>query len=100
MIFCAVLIVLICLKKQKMTAMKIGIASLVIAIGSLVIQGPVYDAKGYNVDRTVESMGIPIQQVAYVLSTDGAVEEDELAFMEQIMPLENWKALYDPTVVD
>lgn len=100
MIFCAVLIVLICLKKQKMTAMKIGIASLVIAIGSLVIQGPVYDAKGYNVDRTVESMGIPIQQVAYVLSTDGAVEEDELAFMEQIMPLENWKALYEPTVVD
>ena len=45
-------------------------------------------------------MGIPIQQVAYVLSTDGTVEADELAFMEQIMPLENWKALYEPTVVD
>ena len=100
MIFCAVVIVLICLKKQKAAAIKIGIASVVIVAVSLVIQGPVYDAKGYNVDRTVESMGIPIQQVAYVLSTDGTVEADELAFMEQIMPLENWKALYEPTVVD
>ena len=100
MIFCAVVIVLICFKKQKAAAIKIGIASVVIAAVSLVIQGPVYDAKGYNVDRTVESMGIPIQQVAYVLSTDGTVEADELAFMEQIMPLENWKALYEPTVVD
>ena len=45
-------------------------------------------------------MGVPIQQTAYILATDGNVSSEELEVLNEIMPLENWKALYNPIVVD
>ncbi|MGN0156323.1 MAG: DUF6020 family protein [Lachnospiraceae bacterium] len=95
-------IVIVCMnwKKHRMIAQKIGIISLIIIVISGVIQGPVFEGCGYNIDRDVESFGIPIQQTAYILSTDGKVNDEELEILDEIMPLENWKALYNPVVVD
>lgn len=100
-VFYAVIIALIafCLK-WKRTAFKIGGLSAAIIIIAAVIQGPVYDNLGYNVDRSRESLGIPLQQVAYIVTTDGVVSEEDMEMLSAIMPLENWKALYCPEVVD
>lgn len=97
--FYSVMITALCLKRKKM-AMKIGIASLVILLISGIIQGPVYDQCGYNVNRATESFGIPLQQVAYIVSTDGIVMQEDREVIEQMMPIERWRELYNPLVVD
>ena len=75
----------------------VSIASIGLCI---VIQQPVFDALGYNVDTAIESMGIPIQQTAYIISTDGKMGDKEAEFMGYIMPLETWKSTYSPITVD
>ena len=99
-LFYSVVIVLMCLKKRRVIAKKIGIISIIVIAVSWIIQGPVFDKAGYNIDRAVESFGVPIQQTAYILATDGNVSSDELEILNEIMPLESWEALYNPIVVD
>lgn len=99
-LFYSLVIVLMCLKNRRRIAKKIGLVSLIVVAVSWMIQGPVFDKCGYNIDKTVESLGVPIQQTAYILATDGNVSGDELEFLNEIMPLENWEALYNPVVVD
>lgn len=93
-------IYLICFKHKKDIAKRLGIASLIILILSVVIQNPVYDRFGLNSDTSTESLGVPLQQVAYIYTTDGEINAEELEVLNRIMPLENWKALYDPIVAD
>ena len=99
-LFYSVVIVLMCLKKRRVIAKKIGMLSIIVIAASWIVQGPVFDKAGYNIDRAVESFGVPIQQTAYILATDGNVGSDELEVLNEILPLESWKALYNPTVVD
>ncbi len=100
-LFYAVMITITAIgQKWKKTAFKIGGTSVVLIIIAAVVQGPVYDSCGYNVDRSRESLGIPLQQVAYIVATDGTLSEEDLEVINTIMPLENWKALYCPEVVD
>lgn len=99
-LFYSLFIVLLCLKNRRNIAKKIGVVSLLVIVGSWIIQGPVFDKCGYNIDRAVESFGIPIQQTAYILSTNGNVGSEELEVLNEIMPLENWNVLYNPVVVD
>lgn len=99
-LFYSVVIVLMCLKKRRVIAKKIGMLSIIVIAASWIVQGPVFDKAGYNIDRAVESFGVPIQQTAYILATDGNVSSEELEVLNEIMPLENWKALYNPVVVD
>lgn len=99
-LFYSVVIVLMCLRKRRVIAKKIGIISIIVITVSWIIQGPVFDKAGYNIDRAVESFGVPIQQTAYILATDGNVSSDELEILNEIMPLESWEALYNPIVVD
>ncbi len=86
--------------KWTRTALKVGGLSAAIIIIAAIIQGPVYDSQGYNFDRARESLGIPLQQVAYIVSTDGVISEEDMEVIGVIMPLESWKALYCPEVVD
>lgn len=97
--FYSVMITVICLKRRK-AAVKIGTASLIILVLSGIIQGPVYDRCGYNVNRTTESLGIPLQQVAYIVSTDGVVSESDREIVDRMMPVEQWRELYNPLVAD
>lgn len=100
--FYSVIITLLCLLplKKKKIAVKIGTASLAILVFSAIMQGPVYDRLGYNLNKTTESFGIPLQQTAYILSTDGQATENDLEVVSQILPPERWKELYNPIVAD
>ncbi len=97
--FYSAAITVICLKNRK-AAVKIGAASFLVLLVCGMIQGPVYDRCGYNVNRSTESLGIPLQQAAYIVSTDGIVAEEDREVLEQMLPLERWKELYNPIVAD
>lgn len=99
-LFTSIIMVIVCLKRRKKMAQKLGILSLTVIIFAGIIQGPVYDRMGLNFDKSRESMGIPIQQVAYILATDGNVSEDDMEFINEIMPVDTWKSLYNPMVTD
>lgn len=99
-LFYSVVIVLMYVKNHRRIALKIGMVSLFAIVVSWIIQGPVYDRCGYNITKTVESLGVPIQQTAYILATNGNVSSEDLEVLNEIMPLENWVALYNPVVVD
>lgn len=98
--FCTVMMVAFSIRMCKKMSVKLGSLSLVILIISAIIQGPVFDSCGYNIDKAGESFGIPIQQTAYILATDGKVSDKDAEVLGKIMPYENWKLLYDPIVAD
>ena len=98
--FCGIVMTALSIRRCKKVAVKLGSLSLVILILSAIIQGPVFDSCGYNINRTSESMGIPIQQTAYILATDGKISAEDAEALSKIMPFENWKLLYDPVVAD
>lgn len=92
------LIVGIFTKQLKLfrSAIKIHIL-LIICI--LILTGMVYKALGIEQDD-VESFGIPLQQIARVIAYDGEINESDKDFLNQIMPLERWKEVYKPEIVD
>lgn len=98
-IFTSVIIVLSVLK-NKAVLKKIGIATAVMILACLIVQHPVFNAMGLNVDTVVESVGIPVQQTAYIIATDGNIDSKDREFLAQIMPEENWKSIYNPLDVD
>lgn len=99
-LFYSAVIVLMTVKNRRRIALKIGVVSLIAIAAAWIIQGPVYDKCGYNITKAIESLGVPIQQTAYILATDGNINSEELEVLNEIMPLENWKTLYNPVVVD
>lgn len=48
----------------------------------------------------VESVGIPIQQIANTISQDGEITKDQEEYIDTIMPINKWKTLYNKHVVD
>ena len=99
-LFYSVILFLFYLKHNKSVAKKFGTVSAVVIVLSLIILGPVYGRLGYNIDTKTESLGIGIQQVAYIYTTDGSVSEQEKEVLNNILPLEKWQTLYNPMVVD
>lgn len=98
-IFTSLVVVLTVLRK-KVVLKKLGIATAAMIMACLIIQHPIFNAAGFNVDTVVESVGIPIQQTAYIVATDGNVSSQDMEFLAQVMPIENWKSIYNPLDVD
>jgi hypothetical protein len=63
-------------------------------------QGPVFRTLGIEKQSFAESASIPLQQIGYVIWTDGNVGEEEAAFLDQLMPLEKVKQVYNPGYTD
>lgn len=64
----------------------------------LLIQGPVYNALNIQKGSFAEAVGIPLQQIAYTVKYEGNVNDEQKHFLEQIIPLEDMKKAYDPTI--
>lgn len=67
---------------------------------ALIIQGPVYSL--LKIDKpSVEAFGIPLQQIAYTLTThQEQIPEDKLGELSKIMPIQDWRQAYTPFIVD
>lgn len=81
-------------------AKRVLIATLCVIIAARIIVGPVYDALRIEKDSVVESVGIPLQQMAYVAVYGGEMNETEYASVTKLMPIEEYKRVYTPCIVD
>lgn len=63
------------------------------------ITGTVYNWCGIRTEF-VESVGIPLQQIAAVVVNDGDISQEEEQFLYALLPEEEWKNSYAPCLVD
>ena len=84
------IIITICYRKSSKIFLATNIISLIVII---LIQGPLYNVLNIKTPSE-ESLGIPIQQVAYTLSVDGEIKEEDKEFLDHILPIEDWKDSY------
>lgn len=66
----------------------------------LVITGPVYSAIGVVPSEAVESVGIPLAQMARVAALDGDMTESDRSYMNELLPLDRYKEVYRPSFID
>jgi hypothetical protein len=71
-----------------------------VIIVSILIQGPLFSALHIGPSPISESVGIPLGQIEAVVANDGTLSDKDKSVIEQIAPLENWKADYAPKSVD
>ena len=94
------LIFVLSLIKAKELFKRFAVISVLTILACFIVQHPLFDSLGYNVDTAIESLGIPLQQTAYIVATDGKLSEQDAVYIDSIMPLENWRVTYNPTTVD
>ena len=66
----------------------------------LLITGPVYRSVFSAENVFVESVGIPLQQMARTVVMEGKMTKEQKEVLDAILPLEEYKDLYSPFVVD
>lgn len=91
-----VLVMLFSLKKNRKTKM---LAVLTVAV-CFIIQGPVYNLIGVEQTEPVENFGVPLQQIGAVIAEDGVISEEQLEFLDNLLPAGQWKEAYCPTNID
>lgn len=69
-------------------------------VACLVITGPVYSAMGVVPSEDVESVGIPLAQMARVSALDGDMSESDRSYMNDLLPLDRYKEVYRPSIID
>ena len=84
--------------RNKWRPLLIALCSVVLI--SAVYKGPIFISIGIEKQSFAESASIPLQQVGYVIWTDGDMGEEERAFLEELMPIEKVKEVYDPGYTD
>lgn len=73
----------------------------VCAIGLFQIwQGPVFKAMGIEKQSFAEAASVPLQQIGYVLWEGDTFSEKDMAFLEELMPIEKVKEVYQPGYTD
>lgn len=97
-IVCVILavIVILCKKYWK----RILIFSLLLIFSILLVQGPVYKMMGINSGSFAESVGIPLQQIGHTVANDGSITKEQKEFIDQLLPTETIKEVYNPYTVD
>ena len=93
-------IIVLLFKKEKSKRIKIfSIINIMNISFIFIIQGPIYNLLGLNSDKSIESLSIPVQQVAYIASSN-TLDEDDEKFINKIMPINDLKNYYTPMNVD
>ena len=67
---------------------------LALLVGIGVVQGPVYALCGYAQSPFAESLAIPLQQMARVVSREGVISEEQAAYLDELLPLETQREAY------
>lgn len=65
-----------------------------------IIQGPVYNAFGIEKSEFAESVGIPLQQIGYTVKYDGHMTAEQEEFINELLPIEKIKEVYNPESPD
>lgn len=95
--FAMTLLMVLLLRKQHRKLLLVMI--LVLALCWVLIN-PVLDALSVGGTNFVEAFGIPMQQIARVVSNDRYLTQEETALLSEMFFLDRVKELYDPQTVD
>ena len=87
--------------RNRKTFGKITAILVISILCSKVITGPLYTAWGVvQDDEKTESYGIFLTQMARVVVYDGKLSESDRAYMDQILPIEEYATVYKPDCID
>lgn len=89
--------IVLCIYYRKQYKKVVPVFTSVVVIIA-VIQGPVYDAFGIEKGSFAESVGIPLQQMAYTVKHDGYITEEQREFLDEMLSLDEMKEAYCPTL--
>lgn len=79
---------------------KVAVVTIATVAAVYIVTGPVYMAVFSAENLFVESVGIPLQQMARVVVEKGEVGEEEEEFLNGLMPIEKYQEYYNPFLVD
>ncbi|MBR1414043.1 MAG: hypothetical protein IJ574_05200 [Bacilli bacterium] len=65
----------------------------------VLIQIPIFNYLNINT-AFVENLGVPIQQICYVVSSNGKMNTNDKEFIDKLMPINDIKETYTPALVD
>ena len=89
---------LILLRNQLKTLLPAGFLILILSLG---IKGPLYSAAGIASADFVESLHVPLQQIARVVCDNKPLTEEETALIEKtVNHIEDIPVIYDPAFAD
>lgn len=89
------------LAKKQPAYMTLAGIFLIVLLGSKFITGPMYrqlDVSQKN--EKVESYGIFLQQMARVVAVNGKLSQEDKKYMDSLLPLDQYAAVYTPCCVD
>lgn len=83
----------------KKYARSILCAAMVVLIFT-VVTGPVCSALGALPSERSESVGVPLSQMARAAALDGEMSESDRAYLNEIIPIDEYRQLYTPCCTD
>ena len=71
-------------------------AVLVVLIALPLITGPLYRAAGFKEGNAAEALGVPLQQIGYVLKYDGLLQGEDAAKVGKVLDVATYQKAYRP----
>ena len=95
--YVALLTVIYLVIARKSIRRQAAFCAICLVVFMSVLQGPVFSALSISKGHFAESVGIPLQQLGATISDGGSVSDDDLDFLNRILPLNEWAQNYDPS---
>ena len=92
----AVVMLLLCRHHWQYVLLTFGI---VFALNGI-YKGPVWKSLHIEKQSFAEAASIPLSQVAYTIQQNGVISDEDLTYLEQLMPIERVKLEYEPGYTD
>lgn len=84
----------------RRTLKGISVALFIAIVVAYSITGPLYIFIGVRPTEMVESVGIPLNQMARVAAVSGEMTESDKAYLDSVLPLEQYAEKYRPCCTD
>ena len=93
-----IILTLVAIREKAYHKLIISLLASIIAI--IIIQVPIYSLVGVEKTDTIESFGIPLQQIGAVVSYEGNISEEEKKEIDKFIPYDTIKDYYSPCLAD
>lgn len=87
-------------KPERGATSKLFASSLSVTIFVAILTGPIYNVIGIIPAPTAEGAGLLVNQMARVAATGGNMTDEDKAYLNEVLPLEQYEGVYRPSCVD
>ena len=92
-------VIILIVKNRKKAMVNIFIICFIAILIELLVTGVIYEKMDIGQEK-VEAYGVFLNQMARVVVYNGDLSEDNLLYMNELMPLELYESVYTPCCVD